>query len=892
MSVAAYFNADENGHKSFELPGASPHYNPDRPGQVEHIALDLDFNIPKKSYKGTCAIRLNPVRNGIASLLLDAVSLSISSVTINDEQQPFDYDGEQLHIRLTKPTLAEQPITLVIDYSVKEPQRGIYFIAPDEHYPDKPYQVWTQGEDEDSRFWFPCFDYPGQLATSEIRVKVPKKYFALSNGELISTEEEGKAKIYHWKLDKVHPSYLMTLAIGEYDSIETEWRGRPVRYYVQKGRKDQIELTMGKTPQMMERFSQVFGYDYPFSNYDQACPADFIFGGMENTTTTLLTARCLLDKRAALDNLRSETLVAHELAHQWFGDLIVINHWSHAWVKEGMATYSEVLWLEEAYGKDEAMYYHLNHARDYLAEDASRYRRPLVTHIYREPIELYDRHIYEKGSCVYHMIRQALGDQLFTKTLKTLLTAHAHSTVETIDVLRAIDKATGKNLRYLFDQYVYRGGHPDYSVKYSWDGDSNLVKLLVTQTQVADGKSQVQEGLFDLKIPVGFGYVDNDVADVQTVSVRVHERQQAFYFPLRRKPDFISFDVGNHTLKTVNLEYPLKELQAQLKYDPDPISRLYAAKAIAKKGTLEAVETLSKALLEDSFWAVRAEVAEALATIQLSQAVEGLIKGLADKHPKVRRAVVISLGSIKTVESYKALKSVVRNGDKSYYVEGAAATVLGKVGASTLDNGKNKQKKTLNLLEMVLEERAGWNEVVRSGAISGLSMFKSSSEALDLLLPYTELGIPQALRLNAIRCLGKIAAGQTKINVDRILDRLEAIAREEFFLTQVAVVMALGQMEVSGAVRVLRGLAEQSPDGRVKRRAEEAMSRVRKAIGSDKAVDEMRKELDDIKQLNRDLKSRMETLEAKAKAENQTKQEYRREEKQPPRTKRTRLIED
>ncbi|NEZ54953.1 aminopeptidase [Leptolyngbyaceae cyanobacterium CCMR0082] len=872
MSVAAYFNADENGHKPFALPGASPHYNPDRPGQVEHIALDLDFDIPKKSYKGTCAIRLNPVRNGIESLTLDAVSLSVDSITIDDEQQSFDYDGEQLHIHLNKPTLAGQTITLVITYGVKEPQRGIYFIAPDEHYPEKPYQVWTQGEDEDSRFWFPCFDYPGQLATSEVRVRVPKKYFALSNGELISTEEDGKAKIYHWKLDKVHPSYLMTLAIGEYDSIEAEWRGRPVRYYVAKGRKDQIELTMGKTPQMMEKFSQVFGYDYPFSNYDQACPADFIFGGMENTTTTLLTDRCLLDKRAAIDDLRSETLVAHELAHQWFGDLIVINHWSHAWVKEGMATYSEVLWLEEAYGRDEAMYYHLNHARAYLAEDASRYRRPLVTHIYREPIELYDRHIYEKGSCVYHMIREALGDQLFTKTLKTLLTENAHTTVETVDVLRAIDKATGKNLRYLFDQYVYRGGHPDYSISYSWDGDSNLVKLMVTQTQVADGKSQVQEGLFDLKIPMGFGYIENDTVNVQTVTVRIHERQQAFYFPLQKKPDFISFDVGNHTLKTVKLEYPLKELQSQLKYDPDPISRVYAAKAIAKKGTLEAVETLGAALLKDSFWAVRAEVAEALATIQLDQAVEGLLKGLDDQHPKVRRAVVDALSGVKTAASYKALKSVVENGDESYYVEGAAATALGKVGSSTLDNGKNKEKKTLKLLEMVLEERAGWNEVVRSGAMGGLSVFKSSEAALDLLLPYTEIGTPQALRLNAIRSLGKIAAGQSKVNCDRILDRLEAIAREEFFLTQVAVVMALGQMEVSGAVRVLQGLAEQSPDGRVKRRAEEAMGKVRRAIGADQAVDELRKDLDELKQLNRELKSRLETLEAKAKAEKKTKE--------------------
>ncbi len=172
-------------HNAFELPGAKPHYTPDRPGEVEHIALDLEFDIPQRRYAGTCAIRLNPVRNGIQRLTLDAVSLTIHGVKIDRIAQAFDYDGEQLTLHLTTPTIADQPITLEIAYSVDNPQRGIYFIAPDQHYPDKPVQVWTQGEDEDSRFWFPCFDYPGQLATSELRVQIPKPFIAVSNGELM-----------------------------------------------------------------------------------------------------------------------------------------------------------------------------------------------------------------------------------------------------------------------------------------------------------------------------------------------------------------------------------------------------------------------------------------------------------------------------------------------------------------------------------------------------------------------------------------------------------------------------------------------------------------------------------------------------------------------------------
>jgi aminopeptidase N len=225
---------------------------------------------------------------------------------------------------------------------------------------------------------------------------------------------------------------------------------------------------------MMSFFIQAFGYPYPYPKYAQICVDDFIFGGMENTSTTLLTDRCLLDERAALDNRNSESLVAHELAHQWFGDLVVIKHWSHAWVKEGMASYSEVLWTEHEYGPDEAAYYLLGEARSYLEEDASRYRRPMVTNVYREAIELYDRHLYEKGACVYHMIRAILGDQLFSRAIHTFVQDNAHKTVETIDLLRAIEKATGFNLLWLFDQYVFRGGHPDYKVTYRWDQDKEV----------------------------------------------------------------------------------------------------------------------------------------------------------------------------------------------------------------------------------------------------------------------------------------------------------------------------------------------------------------------------------------------------------------------------------
>ncbi|MBD2296880.1 M1 family metallopeptidase [Anabaena sphaerica FACHB-251] len=860
-----YFDTENNGHKSFELPGAKPHYNPDRPGQVEHIFLNLSLDIPNQSYYGNCSIRILPIRNNIERLTLDAVNLNIQSVQVDGIEQKFEYDGEKLCVQLSQPTQIGNRLLIAIAYSVEKPQRGIYFIQPDKHYPHKPTQVWTQGEDEDSRFWFPCFDYPGQLSTSEIRVRVPKALIAISNGELIDTTEEGDDKIYHWSQQQVHPTYLMTLAVGDFAEINDEWKGKPVTYYVERGREADAKRSMGKTPRMIEFLSEKYGYPYPFPKYAQVCVDDFIFGGMENTSTTLLTDRCLLDERALLDNRNTESLVVHELAHQWFGDLLVIKHWSHAWIKEGMASYSEVMWTEQEYGSEDAAYYRLLEARSYLSEDSSRYRRPMVTHVYREAIELYDRHIYEKGSCVYHMIRAELGEELFWTAIQTFVQDHAHQTVETVDLLRAIEKATGRNLTFLFDQYVYRGGHPDFKVAYSWDGDGNLAKVTVTQTQASDDKD-----LFDLKIPIGFGYSQTNSA-LKTFTVRVNEREQSFYFPLTEKPDFISFDVGNNYLKTVVLEYPIPELKAQLEFDPNPISRIYAAEALAKKGALEATKALSAALKNDSFWGVRVEVAKQLAEIKLDQAFDGLVFGLQDRNPCVRRSVIETLSQIKTHASYKAVKRFVEDGDASYYVEAAACRSIGAMSATgfayasaNLDD-KPHEEKVIKLLKSVLEEKAGWNEVVRSGAIAGLAEFKASETALNLLLEYTKLGISQPLRLSAIRALGKISVGQTPVNIERILDRLAEIAKETFFLTQVSVVTALGQMETPKAIGILQALTNQTADGRVRRYAEEEISKVQKNIGPEKSLRQIREELNQLKQQNQELKSRLENLEAKSK---------------------------
>lgn len=855
-----YFSFDDSGtRRSFVLPGAKPQYVPDRPGRVCHIALDLVLDLDARRFDATCTIALQPVRAGIEHLELDAVELDIRTVRCNDRPVSFRYDGARLRIELPEPTGAE-PLTLAIDYSAERPRRGLYFIAPTAESPHKPTQVWTQGEDEDSRYWFPCFDYPGQLATSEIRVRVPQPLRAIANGSLVGVEEVGTDAIYHWRQAEVHPTYLMALAVGDFAEITDSWDGIPITYYVEKGREDDARRTLGKTPRMVEFFSQKYGYRYAFPKYAQVCVDDFIFGGMENTSATLLTDRCLLDERASLDSSRSESLVAHELAHQWFGDLVVIKHWSHAWLKEGMASYAEVLWWEQEYGEEEAAYYMLGEARSYLSEDRSRYRRPIVTHVYREAIELYDRHLYEKGACVYRAIRAELGDAGFDAAMQTFVGENAHKTVETVDLLRAIDAATGRNLTFLFDQYVFRGGHPDFKVTYHWDSDAGLAQLSVTQTQAAAAKEGEEPLLFDLRLPIAFWYGNGKEKTCQTFHIRVRDREQSFFFPLAEPPQWVNFDVGNAYLKTVSLEYPIPELKAQLQHDRDPVARIFAAEALAKKGTPEACDALIGALQGDAFWGVRVEVAKQLAKADDARAVEALVAALGDPHARVRRAAIEALGTIKTPRSYGAILAIARQGDPSYYTEAAALRTLGGLVVGSL---QERQDEVLALLLQVLAECSGWNEVVRGGAIGGLAQLKTLAAAAETICSYTDAATPQPLRLAAIRALGPVAAGQEKPQVEAILDRLDRLAAEPFFLTQVAVVAALKKLSEPRATAILQTLATHTTDGRVRRIAEEAVASTRSQRDRERALEKLRESLDTLKQENRDLRSRLDKLEAR-----------------------------
>ncbi len=824
-------------YKPFVLPSSTVHYARDRNVDIRHVKLELNVNPEKKVLEGTVSIDLTPIVDNVTRLQFDAVELDVKDVKLNGRQVSFENTGRNIVIDLDKALKTSQQVTISIKYSGK-PKRGLYFIEPDKSYPDRPYQAWTQGEDEDTRYWFPCYDYPDDKATSELIVTVPQKFLAISNGSLVETKEDKATgtKTYHWKQDIPHSSYLTSLVVGEYSVIKENVDHVELQYYVPKGREEDTKRSFEKTPKMVRLFGEYFGVKYPYPKYAQVIVSDFIFGGMENITATTLTWNTLHDKRAHLD-FSSDDLVAHELAHQWWGDLLTCRDWSHAWLNEGFATYCETLFKEQDLGMEEAAYYQMQDLSDYLQEDKERYRRPIVTKTYAEPTELFDRHLYEKGGLVIHALRYYLGDELFQKGLSLYANTFREKVVETGDFRRAMEDATGKSLEGFFDQWVYHAGHPEFKVAYEWDDNAKMAKLAVSQSQVAEGETPA---VFQTPVDVSFTLSKG----VQTRKVLITQREQTFHFSIPEKPKDVEFDPGNWILKTLEFEKPKAMLLHQLQNDKNAIGRVRAAQRLSKHVGEDVIEALKTAGLKDPFWGVQAEAAKSLGVIRTSDALKALLSCLKTKHPKARRAVVKALGEFRDEEAAKALVAVLEEGDPSYYVEGEAARSL----------GKTKSPKAFDVLKRNLRKESH-NEAIRIGVFDGYSELKDP-QAIPIVTEWTRYGKPHLARTAATTALGKLGEAKPEVT-----DHLIRLLDDPWFRVRIEAAIALGDLLEAKALDPLNRLIDRELDGRVKRRAREA---IRKIQAGREASDEFRRLRDDVDKLreeNRQLKERLERIE-------------------------------
>jgi aminopeptidase N len=847
LTVQTQLAADR---RPFTLPGDKPVWGRDRPLKVDHQRIELSFDIPRGLVRGTTTTTFRPRADGLREAVFDAIELNIESVTdARGRELPFTAGEGKLRVDLGRARTADQEITIAVTYSCT-PRRGLYFNRPDQAYPNRPTQIWTQGQAEDSGYYFPCIDYPGEKFTSEMIATVPSGWFALSNGRLLSMEREGRRGItYHWSQEVPHPAYLITLAAAEFDVVEDEADGVPVQYYGPRGTGDDLVRAFGRTPEMIRFFADKIGVPYPYPKYATVAVADFIFGGMENTSATTMTDTLLHDERAHEDMRDpADGITAHELAHQWFGDLLTAREWPHAWLHESFATYFDGLFVEHQHGWDAFRYDVWRKANTYLEEDTTAYRRPLVQNVYHEPIDIFDRHLYERGSVVLDMLRTQLGDGPWWKAINHYVQRHAQADVLTHDFQRAIEEATGRNLDWFFDQWVWKGGHPELKASYSWDNAHSSATLTLEQTQQPDA---TLTSIYRVPMEIGF----QTARGMRTFPVELTEARQTFIFPLDGEPEFVAIDPGFRVLKTLSFEPGEKMLRAQLTGDPQAMGRIDAARGLAKLGTRAAVEALRTALLrarEQDF--VRAEVATALGTMKSEAARDALIAGIDAQPSRVRRAVASALGQFADDSvAAEALAGLLANrGDRSYYVQANAADALGRTHDAS----------ALPALRRVLG-RPAHNDVITVGALTGLGHSRNV-EAIPLLLEYTQWGRHQNARRAAVDALGNLGQFADEPTRLRVRERLEGLLDDRWLRVQLSAISALGALKDVRAVGALNALAGRALDGRVSRNARIAARTL--GEGADRAADvkALQERVEQLQQQNTRLTDRLTKLEAQA----------------------------
>ncbi|MDX2093095.1 MAG: M1 family metallopeptidase [Kofleriaceae bacterium] len=830
-------------NREFAFPGTRQRWAPDRVVDIGHIALAIEVDPAKRTVRGTATLRSTVIAPDTRFVELDAVELTIEKVTVGGEPAVFRHDGTKLRIQLPRPAATGTELVLEVGYR-GAPRRGLYFIGPDPGYPDKPTQVWTQGQDEDSRYWFPCFDAPLEKATSEVMVTVPAHLFALSNGTLASDKTAGGKRTLHWRLDVPHSCYLITLAVGDFAAIETTWRDMPVVYYVQRGREAAAERTLARTPAMLELFSRRFGVDYPYPRYAQVFVADFIFGGMENTSATTLTDSILIDERAALD-YDIDSLVAHELAHQWFGDLVTCRDWGEGWLNEGFATYSEYIWREHHEGRDAADLELEDWADMYFGEDSGRYRRTIATKLFDEPIDIFDHHLYEKGGRVLHMLRHLLGDDAFFGALRFYLNKHRHGVVESRDLARAVEESTGKNLDWFFSQWVIDGaGHPELEVAFAWHADDKMVTVTVEQKQKVDARTP----LFRIPAKVRFRIGDRDVD--QAIDIR--DQRHVFYLHVGEEPTQAIFDPGRVILCALKVDKPESLWMNELSFATLWIDRGHAAMALAKRGGPTAEAALADALGTEQYWAVRGSAAMGLASLRTQSARDRLIQALGTEvHPRARRVIARALGDFVHDEAAgAALAKIVEKGDASYFVEAEACLSL----------GKTRTQRAPELLRQAAT-RESFTDVIRQHAYRGLAEARDDS-ALGLLVEGTRWGKVTQGRRAAINALSQLMRGRRDREERDVREKIELLLADRDFRVQAAAIEGLGVIGDPAAVAALRRMTERELDGRLRRRGKEIIRDLEEGAPLADEVRRLRDEVGELRTLANALRERLDHSEA------------------------------
>jgi aminopeptidase N len=761
---------------------------------VQHYRIEVGFDWTAKSVSGTTTITLRPFKSDLKEIEVDAGQMKINAVKLaTGAALKYRYDdGEHLFITLDKAYPANADLRIAIDYTAT-PQKGLTFITPTPDDPSRPNQIWSQGESQDNHYWFPCYDYPNDKATTELIAHVEEGYQVISNGVLAGSapDPEKKTHAWHWKMDKPYSSYLVSIIVGKFAEVKDEVRGVPVVSYVYPSEVDNARLSFGKLAQMVAFFSERIGVDFPYAKYAQTTVRDF-GGGMENITATTLTDNSVHDKRAHLD-VSSDGLISHELAHSWFGDLLTCKDWGHLWLNESFATFMEATWTEHDLGKADYLYEMYNNQQAALRAWAQGNRRPIVVKRYPNPDALFDVYPYPRGGATINMIRFVLGEELFWRAINHYAKKNAYQNVETQQLVVAIEEATGQNLQWFFDEWLYKMGQPEFEIASTYDEAAKSVKLTVKQTQKADEARPWFQSPEFFTMPVDVAITTASGEHVQRVWIDAKDKE--FTFNIDSKPLIVNFDRGNIWIKQVKFERSEDELAYQLLHDADVMGRVRAAIELKSRNTAAAINALSKAATADNFWAVRVEATRALAELKNEAARPALIEAVNDKDSRVRREAVRALGQYKDAKLADLFIRII-NSDPSYFAVAEAARALG-------DSGSPKAYEVLT----AAMQTPSWQDTILAGALAGLASL-NDPRAIDIALKYAAPGNRSSVRGAALQALAHAAKGN-----ERAFQALAAGLKDRSLEVIFNTIEAFSNLGDPRAIPLLEELANKPPAG-------------------------------------------------------------------------------
>ena len=647
-----------------------------------HTKLDVRFDYGKRYLYGKEWVTLKPQFYPTDSLTLDAKGMDIKTVALvngkTNTPLKYTYDEEQLHIQLNKSYTRDEKYTVYIEYTAKPDElkvkgsaaitdaKGLYFINPDGTDPEKPVQIWTQGETEASSVWFPTIDKPNQKTTDEITMTVPAKYTTLSNGKLVAQKNNGDGtRTDTWKMEQPHSPYLFMMAVGDFKIYkDTPWKGKEINYYLEPKYAPYAKQIFGKTPEMIRFYSSTLGLDFPWVKYAQVVVRDYVSGAMENTTATLHGEHIQKTDRELLDG-NEEGTIAHELFHQWFGDYVTAESWSNLTMNESFATFGEVIWNGHDKGKE--------------GEDRSRYEKlaaylrgtkdgkspALARYYYNDKEEVFDGVTYSKGSIILYALKNLLGDEAFYKGLQKYLQDNAYKNGEPQQLRLALEAVSGRDLSQYFNQWWYYGGHPILDVQYGYNNGKTTIHV----KQVQDNTVQT----FTLPVKLDFYTGRNKVSK----TILINKREQEFHFDTDTKPDFIDFDADKIIVGEIKENKTIDDYMLQYKIAPSFANRVNALK-FASRDKSDKAQQLLLAMIKDTDEEIRASSIAGLdfSSPEIKAAAVPLLLNIAktDQNTEARAAAINMLALTGDKTYIPLMQSSIQ--DKSYNVMGAGVAGL------------------------------------------------------------------------------------------------------------------------------------------------------------------------------------------------------------------------